>query len=128
MNEPKTAGNDCDQGSSASLDSRLTLIGTVTFLFGHAVAFFFHVLWPAAIALVSVSGRSWGISMSSGLNAGIQTLSLVFLIGAWVFFIRKIRNQSFTIGRLGLGAILATISLFVFYQWSLTMNLFLGGV
>jgi hypothetical protein len=104
------------------------VLGTVTFVLGHAVAFFFHVLWPAGIALLGVSGSSWGISISSGANVLLQTVSLLFLLGAWIFFLQKLRERRITMGRVGLGAVLSIISLFVVYQWSQTVIPYLGAM
>lgn len=128
MSDGKSSGVEPDSIHPDSLDGLLTILGTVTFILGHAVAFFFHVLWPAVIALLGVSGSSWGMSISTGTNALIQTVSLLFLLGAWVFFVQKLREHSVTTGRLGLGAVLSIISLFVVYQWSQTMLPYLEGV
>lgn len=128
MSETTSAQENCKRGDAKSLDGRLTILGTVTFILGHAVAFFFHVLWPAGIALLGVSGSSWGVSISSGANALIQTVSLLFLLGAWFFFVQKLREHSVTMERLILGTILSIISLFVVYQWSQTVIPYLGVV
>lgn len=128
MSEANTTDNDSTGGTPNSMDGRLTILGTVTFILGHAVAFFFHVLWPAVIALLGVSNTSWGMSISSGTNALIQTMSLLFLLGAWVFFIQKLQKHSVTMGRIGLGTVLSIISLFVVYQWSQIIIPYLGGI
>ena len=127
MKNQECTGEDGRSLGTGSLDGQFTLLGTIIFFLGHAVAFFFHMLWPAAVAVLGVSGGAWGFSMTVEYNVMLQSLSLIFLLGAWFVFLRKANDHDYTTRRIGLGTVLSLISLFVFYHWGQTMMLFLGG-
>jgi hypothetical protein len=109
-------------------DYQLTYLGAGAFVLGHVVAFFFHVLWPAVVALLGVTSDSWGLSLSAHLNFGIQTLALLFLLGAWIPYFRKFQRLGFDLKQVGFGLVLTGISLFVFYQWIRTMMVYMTGL
>lgn len=119
MSTPETT--EPSDGPLVGSDESLTILGTVTFILGHAVAFFSHVLWPALVAMLGVSGQSIGLSIPPVVNVAVQSVALLFLVGAWFMYLQKIRLSGYSTRRLIVGFILTPISIFVVYQWTKTI-------
>lgn len=129
MNETdKEQSEGCFRNTSDWTEGGLTLLGTAVFFVGHAIAFFFHVVLPAGLAVLGISGLSMGFEISPEVDVLLQSTAFLLLLGAWFHYLRKFRTAGITACRLGLGALLSAISMFVIYRWLRTINLLMEGV